>query len=182
MAAKKKPAKQAEGKNPDNGHFLPGNRWWLARSSHGPKPKFATAEELWSACLEYFAYVQDNPLKEEKVFSATEGIRKTEVAKMRAMTLDGLCLFLDVWYSAWDDWRDNRPDLAEVITRVEATIRDQKFSGAACDLLNANIIARDLGLADRSELTGKGGGPIPISATVDFGSRALDLLGKIKKC
>ncbi len=36
----------------------------------------------------------------------------------------------------------------------------QKFEGAAADLLNANIISRELGLADRQEHTGKDGGAI----------------------
>lgn len=43
---------------------------------------------------------------------------------------------------------------------AEEIIRRQKFEGAAADLFNPNIIARDLGLADKSELTGKDGGPI----------------------
>ena len=38
-----------------------------------------------------------------------------------------------------------------VIERIEQTVYSQKFEGAAAGLLNANIIARDLGLADRRE-------------------------------
>ena len=40
--------------------------------------------------------------------------------------------------------------------------REQKFTGAAADLLNANIIARDLGLKDNvsNEHTGANGGAI----------------------
>ncbi|RCZ57579.1 DNA-packaging protein [Escherichia coli] len=34
-------------------------------------------------------------------------------------------------------------DFCGVTTRAEDIIYDQKFSGAAADLLNANIIARD---------------------------------------
>lgn len=151
MSVKKISKKSVKGKDPATGHFLPGNRWWLARSSHGAKPRFATAEALWEACLEYFAFVQDNPLQEEKVFHANGEITRATVARMRAMTLDGLSLFLDIEYQTWDEWRKSRPDLSQVITRVEKAIRDQKFSGAACDLLNANIIARDLGLADKQD-------------------------------
>lgn len=155
MAPRKKQEKEAkkpvEGKNLTNGRFLPGNRWWLARSSQGAKPKFEKPEALWEACLEYFAYVENNPLREEKVFHTDGRLTYASVTKMRAMTLDGLCVFLDVWYSTWDAWRDTRPDLSEVITRVEAIIREQKFSGAAADLLNPNIIARDLGLADKRD-------------------------------
>ena len=79
---------------------------------------------------------------------------------MRAMTLAALCMFLDITDQTWRDWRSDRPDLLGVITRAEAVIYRQKFEGASADMLNANIIARDLGLSDRRELTGKDGGPI----------------------
>ena len=67
------------------------------------------------------------------------------------MTIGGLCIFLDVSHDTWIEWRKTRADLSEVITRVESIIYEQKFTGAAADLLNSNIIARELGLADRSE-------------------------------
>lgn len=133
-----------------------GNRFWEARSSHGRKPIFAHPDELWTAATEYFDWVESNPLYEDKVTSF-QGVNTHEpIAKMRAMTISGLCIFLDIARSTWDDYRANE-DFSGIVTRVEEIIRDQKFSGAAADLLNANIIARDLGLADKSEHTGKDG-------------------------
>lgn len=41
---------------------------------------------------------------------------------------------------------------SDITTRAEEIIYDQKFSGAAADLLNANIIARDLGLKEQSQV------------------------------
>ena len=147
-------------RDPANGRFLPGNRFWEARSTAGPKPTFSNPDDLWRACCEYFQWVDENPLWEDKI-SAYQGIVKHEpVAKMRAMTIAGLCLFLDISVVAWKNWRKERPDLVAVVEKVEAVITSQKFAGAAADLLNANIIARDLGLADKSELTGKDGGAI----------------------
>lgn len=49
-------------RDPNNGRFLKGNRFWEARSSHGAKPKFEKADDLWSACCEYFDWVDNNPL------------------------------------------------------------------------------------------------------------------------
>lgn len=136
------------------GRFLPGNRFWEARSSAGPNPKFEGPDALWEACVEYFRWVEDNPLHEAKAF-AYEGVVKVEkLPKMRAMTIGGLCLFLDVTDQTWRDWKAGRPDLIGVISRAEAIIYQQKFTGAAADLLNPNIIARDLGLADKKELSG----------------------------
>ena len=133
------------------GRFVIGNRFWEARSSHGPNPKFSNPDDLWDACLEYFAWVEDNPLYETKGFAFQGSVTKEVFPKMRAMTVGGLCIFLDIARSTWDEWKKGRSDLSEVITRAEEIIRDQKFSGAAAELLNPNIIAREIGLADKND-------------------------------
>jgi hypothetical protein len=125
-----------------------GNRFWELRSSHGRNPIFANPDDLWQAACEYFEWADSTPLKEEKVFNGKDGIVRASVDKMRAMTLDGLCIFLDIGNSTWDDYR-KRKDFSAVCTRIEAVIRSQKFAGAAADLLNASIIARDLGLTEK---------------------------------
>jgi hypothetical protein len=119
---------------------------------------------LWTACQEYFAWVEENPLMEARIIAFQGAATHVPVAKMRAMTISGLCIFLDIGRRTWDEYRI-RQDFLPVCSHVEQIIREQKFTGAAADLLNANIIARDLGLADRQEHTGKGGGPIE---TVDL--------------
>lgn len=136
------------------GRFLPGNRFWEARSSAGPKPIFSNPDDLWVACVEYFNWVADNPLYADQLVTFQGMATHEPVAKMRAMTIGGLCLFLDVDETTWRDWKANRADLSPIITRAEAVIYQQKFTGAAADLLNQNIIARDLGLADKKELSG----------------------------
>lgn len=128
-----------------------GNRFWEARSSHGRNPKFESADALWAACCEYFQWVEDNPLYEVKAFSFQGSVTQESIPKMRAMTITGLCLFLDIADSTWQTFRV-REDLSVITTRAEKIIYDQKFSGAAADLLNANIIARDLGLKEQSQV------------------------------
>lgn len=142
------------------GRFAPGNRLWEARSSAGPKPRFADPDSLWAACVEYFEWVESNPLLEVKGFAFQGAVTKETFPKMRAMTIGGLCVFLDVDETTWRGWREARPDLLPVITRAEAVIYQQKFAGAAADLLNPNIIARELGLSEKREHTGSDGGPI----------------------
>ncbi|MEC7161115.1 MAG: DNA-packaging protein [Pseudomonadota bacterium] len=149
------------------GRFLPGNRIWEARSSYGRRPIFASADELWAACVEYFEWVDDTPLHEAKAFAYEGHVTVEALPKMRAMTIGGLCLFLDVTRETWGQWRKPGSVYSEVATRAEEIIRDQKFGGAAAGLLNPNIIARDLGLADKSEITGKDGGPIETAATLN---------------
>ncbi len=130
-----------------------GNQFWKARSSHGRKPIFKSPKDLEKACLEYFEWVEANPLYEEKVFHAQGEITRTQIAKMRAMTIMGLCQFLDISQVTWFDYASKK-DFSNVTTRVEEAIRQQKFEGAAAEFLNPNIIARDLGLRDKQELTG----------------------------
>lgn len=171
----------AEGRDPKTGKFLPGNRIWEARSSFGRKPLFATSEELWAACVEYFEWVEANPLQEERLVTFQGVSTREPVAKMRAMTLRGLCLFLDVDSSTWAvRWRQ-RPELADAVERAEAVIYNQKFAGAAADLLNATIIARDLGLADKSEFTGKDGKDlVPETSDRDLARAILGILSTAK--
>jgi hypothetical protein len=136
-----------------------GNEFWKQRSSHGRKPTFPDAETLWEACCEYFAWVEDHPLKEAQAFAYQGAVTVHELSKMRAMTVSGLCIFLDLSTQAWGEYRD-RKGFGDVTSRVDEIIRTQKFEGASAGLLNANIIARDLGLSEKSELGGMGGGPV----------------------
>lgn len=162
------PETSKEPRDETSGRFLPGNRFWEARSSAGAKPKFANGDDLWKACVEYFEWVDANPLYEDRLVTFQGFARHEPAAKMRAMTVDGLLLFLDVTWETWGVWKQSRPDLSEIIARAEKVIRSQKFAGAAADLLNANIISRDLGLADKAEVSGPNGGPIETKDTSDL--------------
>lgn len=148
-----------EGRKAD-GKFAAGNRIWEARASCGPNPKFATPEDLWAACVEYFNWNEENPLYEAKLVSFQGESTIEQLPKMRAMTIAGLCIYIDISHRQWNEWKQSRADLVPVIMKAEEIIRRQKFEGAASDFFNSNIIARDLGLADRSELSGPDGGPI----------------------
>lgn len=128
-----------------------GNQFWKARSKHGRDRLFASSELLWEACCEYFDWVEQNPLIEMRPFAYQGVVIQEPVPKMRAMTIDGLCLFLDIDLKTWANWRSVE-DFIPVVTRAESVIRSQKFAGAAADLLNANIIARDLGLAEKRQV------------------------------
>lgn len=142
-----------------DGRFLPGARFWEARSSAGRSPKFEDAETLRACCVEYFDWVDDNPLEEEKLFSYEGKIVRGNTAKMQAMTLVGLCLFLNISRQNWYEYKA-RPNYSDICEWVESVIYTQKFTGAAAGLMNPAIIARDLGLADRQEHSGPNGAPI----------------------
>lgn len=133
-----------------------GNQFWKLRSKHGRDKLFTSPEMLWDAACEYFQWCDENPwVKNEAVKSGDLAGTIIKVPTSRPYTLTGLCLYLDCNTKYFSDFEANLTesdkDFSEVITRVRETIYSQKFEGAAVGAFNANIISRDLGLADKQE-------------------------------
>jgi hypothetical protein len=149
------------------GRFLPGNRIWeLSPPGPGRPPTFKTQKALWEAAVAYFEWVDGNPLHEAKAFSYEGKITVAELPKLRAMTINGLCLSLGVSTETWRGWKTEghelfREDLLPMIERIEAVIYEQKFTGAAAELLNPSIIARELGRAEKKQLGNDPENPLP---------------------
>lgn len=132
--------------------FKFGNSAWRARSSHGRKPLFSSPEKLEAACEEYFQWVEENPLVGVDVAKFQGEGTLVEVPRMRAMTIMGLCNFLDIGRSSWGDY-SSKAGFSETCKRIEGIIRQQKIEGAAADMLNAGFIGKEIGLVDRQEVT-----------------------------
>lgn len=128
--------------------FFMGNRFWEAQPKTGRPRKFESPEQLWAYAIEYFEWVEDNPLVEQLVFHAKGEITKTTVNRPRAMTVRGLCVFLGIGSSTFDDYR-NRKDFTEVCNRITETMNTQKYEGAAVGFFAQSIVARDLGLNEK---------------------------------
>jgi len=141
-----------------------GNEFWKQRTTHGRTKLFKTPESLLKAAYEYFQWCLENPLNELII----QGNKEWAVPKMRAMTESGLCIFLDIQRPTLDNYCSNKKykEYFAVVSRIKDIIRTQKFEGAAAGLLNPNIIARDLGLSDKQEHTGKDGGPIEVQTYI----------------
>ena len=131
--------------------FQKGNQFWKQRSTHGRKPTFETPEALEAACYEYFQWIEDNPLRAAELVKYQGKSKVKMIPVMRAMTESGLCIYLDISSESWRNYKSNS-DYVEVTSKVVDVIYNQKFAGAAAGLLNANIIARDLGLTDKQEI------------------------------
>ena len=138
-----------------------GNNYWQFRNKHGRDYKYQP-DELWDEFVQYSEWVEKNPLHEQKVFSFQGMISTHEMPKMRAMTVIGFCLFADISIDTLQNYKQNK-DFIDIITRIENAIYQQKFEGASADLLNPNIIARDLGLADKHDMTSTDGSMSPTS-------------------
>lgn len=122
-----------------------GNEFWKLRAKHGrdriiqdPIAVEESANEYFQSCIEdpiFTVEYKGNPPE------------RCEIPHQRIFTQDGLLLFMDIV-----DWRtieslkEVSEDFLRVVTRIEQTIRGQKFSGAASGVFNQSIIAQDLGL------------------------------------
>lgn len=126
------------------------NQFWKLRTKHGRDKLFTDPDTLWEACVEYFQWCEDNPLM-ERDFRGKDAT-PVDLPKMRAFTLQGLCLYLGVNTHYFNDFRAAKhKGFSDVLTRIMETIYNQKFVGAAAGFLNQNIIARDLGLVDKKD-------------------------------
>ncbi|WP_223834359.1 DNA-packaging protein [Spirosoma profusum] len=130
-----------------------GNQFWKLQYKHGRDKIFKNPQLLWEAACEYFQWCDENPL-ETLEFNGKDAVGCI-VPKMRAYTWSGLECYVGIY--SLRDYKTN-PDyeaFSQVITRISAIMYTQKFEGAAAGLLNANLISRDLGLADKKEISGE---------------------------
>ncbi len=168
-----------------------GNQFWKIRSKHGTDKLFGSPKLLLEAAFEYFEWCDENPLMESHIKVISRGMNMGSDAelipapKLRAYTMSGLCLYLKCSQNYFINFRHKHKvkdqDFVMVIGQIQDIIYNQKFCGAAADLLNPNIIARDLGLRDSTDITTKGDklpeAPAPIKLTnklIKDISKALD--------
>jgi hypothetical protein len=139
-----------------------GNQFWKLRSKHGRDKLFASPELLWEASCEYFQSVDDNPFYESKAMAVSGGfgqgssIEMAELPVKRPYTLHALCQYLNCNTAYFRQFKaalkENANDFSTVICDIEEVVYNHKFEGAASGFFNANIIARDLGLKEQSEV------------------------------
>jgi len=130
--------------------FQLGNEYYKLRSKDGRDAIFATPEEMVDKANEYFQWAIDNPMKEQLTYHSQGMITQTDGNKLRAFSLEGLCNHLDICTDTFKNY-EGKPDFFGVTKRIRQIIDVQQFEGAASGFLNPNIIARKLGLVDKSE-------------------------------
>jgi DNA-packaging protein gp3 len=111
------------------------------------KPKRYQPDELLDKANEYAKWCEENPLYEMKVFGT--GV-KINVPKMRAMTFQGFSLFANIALSTLKDY-ETQEAYSAIMSHIRSLFFSQKFEGAAAEQLNPNIIARELGLSEKTD-------------------------------
>jgi hypothetical protein len=163
-----------------------GNEFWRLRSKHGRDKIFKSPDKMLEAAYEYFAWCEQNPLIEIDYRGANPPV-KVELPKMRAYTMHGLTMYLDVntvYFNQFEESIKGKTDemsigFSKVITHVKDVIYNQKFVGAASGFLNPNIIARDLGLHDSQKIDHSGEVTQSLIITVDS-SETAEALKKLR--
>jgi len=129
-----------------------GNNFWEIRSKHGRSKLFKSPKLMWDAACEYFQWAKDNPWYRSDIKGKFN--EEVEIPIERPLTLKALCLYLDCNEAYFRTFKSQLPKgekgFNTVIKNIEDTIYTQKFEGAAVGLYNSNIIARDLGLTEKT--------------------------------
>ena len=155
-----------------------GNQFWKQRSKHGRKKLFETPELLLEAAKEYFQWCDDNPWSSEEITTTDKGNYFKSKPTPRPYSLMGFRSFV----GASDNWltefkKNCSVDFLGVIDDIEQYIYTQQWEGATVGAFNSNIIARTLGLKDKSEHDHKNdGGAFPkILTAAEVVKRAKEL-------
>jgi hypothetical protein len=134
---------------------LKGNSYWrLAGRQVRFDRAFNTPEELIEKACEWFKWLEDNPIEEEKLFAFQGEITRTTVQHPRPPTLASLIPFLGISRSTWGRWRKEQDNvvLKPAVDWVEEMIYAIKFEGASAGVMNPSVIIRDLGLAETTNV------------------------------
>lgn len=128
-----------------------GNEYYLLRSKDGRDTTY-TPDTLLEKANEYFNWCLENPLQEEQIVKYKDYYEKVHINKMRPFSIQGFCNFAEIVEKTFWNYQ-NTDEFLQVTTRIRTIIENQQFEGAAGGFLNPNIIARKLGLVDKSEHT-----------------------------
>lgn len=119
----------------------------------GGRPRvFSSPQEMWEIACDYFAWQTKDILYKNVANSKTGGI--LSLPQDKPFTLAGLRLFAGIGVQTWYDYCA-KPEFSEVTKAIDDILFKQKFDGASAGMFNANIIARDLGLAEKQDISAK---------------------------
>lgn len=142
-----------------------GNKFYRLRSKDGRDRIFESADNLLQKINEYFEEVEERTIDKPEMLKSGD-LAGTQVT-LRVddfPTKEELATFLG--FAKWESLKNYKEyglDFLEVITWAETVMYNWKFKMTSIGVLNANIIARDLGLADKQDLTTNG-------ESISFGS------------
>ncbi len=140
------------------------NNYWEFRDKHGRNFSY-TPEALWEEAVKYFEWMKDRVWnKNEALKSGDRAGDLIEVPTSTPFSMESFCIFADITMDTFRNYqsnKDNYKDFFEVSTRIRSIIESNQFEGATVGAYNPNIIARKLGLVDKTEEVSKGANKRP---------------------
>lgn len=173
--------------------FEIGNQFWKLRTKHGRDKLFESADLLWAEAMVYFAWCDANPLYKVEALKKPEvdiDLITGQVVKnylvtipiKRPYTQEGLCNYLNVDESyfrvmecTYDE--DLDADFLTVLRAIRRVIRQQQIEGGLAGTLNANLVARLNGIAEKKELEAS----LKAESDIDYDQLDDETLEKIAK-
>lgn len=160
----------------DNGLFVP----YQPKRGRGRPRKVATPSQLDAIFAEYVADRQNRTIEmtEVEVGAIGEsGINKTKSKrKTFPLSVEDFCVYLGVGRNWWNQLPE---EFSWVKERIFNYIYNHQLRGAITGEFNPNIVARQLGLADKKEVTTSGDG-ITIVVNSKEEKDKLDNLGELE--
>lgn len=120
----------------------------------GRPTAYEDAEDLMKGCKAYFRWLEENPVKKKQLVAFQGRATEHFIEIPHAPTIKGLCAFLGIGESTWYVYRKHER-FAHVCSQIDGFMHDFKFAHGAAEVFNPGLIARDLGLSDKQEVTAK---------------------------
>ena len=132
-----------------------GNEFWKLRSRHGRKKIVESPEIMLEAIYEFLEIKSNETLsKPEMIKSGDNAGAQVDLKTKDYPTIQELAHFLGfMTIQSWYDYK-NYKGFSEVITHAQEIIYSWKIKGAVVNAYNMSIVARELGLADKTEEVG----------------------------
>lgn len=161
-----------------------GNNYWEFRGKNGRDFAF-TPETLWDEAVSYFSWISEKTwYKNEAIKSGEFAGQIIKIPVTTPMSLESFCIFADIDRKTFDNYNSNEgnyKDFFPITTRIKSIIESQQFEGATIGAFNPNIIARKLGLADRTDHTTNGKDLPAATAPVDLSKLSTSALLELAK-
>lgn len=130
-----------------------GNQFWKLRKRSGVPHRYETPEDLWQVACDYFDMLAENPIVVHKaVQHQGEQVDLTET-RPRAPTVWGLCAFMGISEKTWYRNYEGSKVHTEMAAKIRDVMKSDKIEGAAAGVYNPAIIAKEMGLVEKTETT-----------------------------
>lgn len=160
------------------------NKFWKLRSRHGREKIFKESKTMLLAAYDYFETNQKNTwYKKEVIKGGDLAGQIIDVPMETPLSLEGLTQFWGVNRKYLSDFEKSLPegenDFSPVIAHIREVIERQQFEGAVVGAFNANIIARKLGLSEKTDITSNGKEMLTDKSDEDLKKLLQDTISKI---